>query len=400
VSFSDLLRFSAGALRGHRLRTGLSMLGVAIGVAAVILLTALGEGARTYVTEEFASLGTNILIVVPGRTETTGGLPGIGGVPEDLTIDDAEALRNASAAIDEVTPLVSGTETVSHRQRSRQVMIIGATAEMERVRNIRMAGGRFLPAGEWDRGSSIAVIGSETAAELFPGIDPVGEVMRIGDFRMRVVGVMAERGMSLGIDFDSLVVIPVATSMRLFNRSSLFRIMIQHDPRADLDRVRAEVTRILRERHDGEEDFTLITQDAVMSAFSQIFAALTAALAGIAAVSLTVAGIGIMNVMLVAISERTHEIGLLKALGAHPRQILAAFLIEAVLLSAAGGAIGLGAAWAAVRAVVAAYPVFPATTPAWAVAAAIGVSLVVGAVFGVLPARRATRLDPIAALRS
>jgi putative ABC transport system permease protein len=206
--------------------------------------------------------------------------------------------------------------------------------------------------------------------------------------------------MSLGIDFDSLVMIPVATGMRLFNRSSLFRIMIQHAPRADVDRVKSEITRILRDRHDGDEDFTLITQDAVMSAFSQIFAALTAALAGIAAISLTVAGIGIMNVMLVAVSERTREIGLLKALGARPRQILAAFLVEAILLSAAGGALGLAVSWATVRAVVAAYPVFPATTPAWAVTAALAVSLGVGALFGVLPARHATRLDPITALRS
>jgi putative ABC transport system permease protein len=400
MSFADVLRFSSGALRGHGLRTGLSMLGVAIGVASVILLTALGEGARTYVTEEFASLGTNILIVVPGRTETTGGLPGIGGVPEDLTLRDAEALLRTSNAIETLTPMVVGTETVSHLQRSRQVMIIGTTAEMEPVRDIRMARGSFLPDGEWDRGTSVVVIGSDVATELFPGVDPVGQVMRIGDFRMRVIGVMAERGVSLGVDFDNIVMIPVATGMRLFNRSTLFRIMIKHDPRADLDRIRAEVTRVLMERHDGEEDFTLITQDAVMSAFSQIFAALTAALAGIAAISLTVAGIGIMNVMLVAVSERTREIGLLKALGAHPQQILTAFLVEAVLLSALGGAVGLAAAWATVRAVVAAYPVFPATTPAWAVAAALGVSLIVGAVFGVLPARHATRLDPIAALRS
>ena len=215
---------------------------------------------------------------------------------------------------------------------------------------------------------------------------------------MRVIGVMASRGVTLGVDFDQVVLVPLATGMRLFNRNSLFRIMLQHDPQADVERIKAGVTRILVDRHD-EEDFTLITQDAVMSAFSQIFAALTAALAGIAAISLSVAGIGIMNVMLVSVSERTHEIGLLKAVGAHPRQILWAFLTEAVLLSTAGGLVGLGLASASLEIMVAALPGLDATPPIWAVAAALVVSIGVGAIFGVLPARTATRLDPITALR-
>jgi len=400
VTLRDVLAFAAGALRGHSLRSGLSMLGVAIGVLSVILLTALGEGARVYVTDQFMSLGTNILIVVPGRTDTTGGIAGLGGVPEDLTIADAESLRHTSAAIEDVTALSMGNETVSSGQFSRQVMIIGTTAEFQRVRNVAVSQGRFLPEGDWERGVSVVVLGPGLAAEIFPGQDPVGQVVRIGDFRMRVIGIMAPRGVSLGMDFDKIALVPVATGMRMFNRSSLFRIMIKHDPRADLERVRAEVTRVLRERHDGDEDFTLITQDAVMSAFSQIFAALTAALGGIAAISLTVAGIGIMNVMLVAVSERTHEIGLLKAVGAHPRQILLAFIVEAILLSSIGGAIGLATAFGIVKALGAAYPSFPVSPPLWAVLAAAGVSLAVGAIFGVLPARHATRLDPIAALRS
>lgn len=398
MSVLETLRFAVRALRGHGLRTALSMTGVAIGVASVIILTSLGEAARSYVVDQFASLGTNILIVVPGRTETTGGFPGIGGVPNDLTIADAEALAREVRAVTNVAPISNGNETVSAGGRSKQVMILGCTAEMRDLRDIEIRTGRYLPEGDWQRGAAVAVLGSGIARDLFPGTSAVGRVVRIGDFRMRVIGVMAARGVTLGMDFDQIVMVPLATGMRLFNRRSLFRIMLQHDPQADVAELQASVTRILADRHE-EEDFTLITQDAVMSAFSQIFAALTAALAGIAAISLSVAGIGIMNVMLVSVSERTHEIGLLKAVGADPRQILFAFLTEAVLLSAAGGLVGLGLAGVSLETLGAAVPGLDATPPPWAIAAALIVSIGVGVIFGVLPARAATRLDPIAALR-
>ncbi len=399
MSALDVLRFAASALRGHGLRTVLSMLGVAIGVAAVIMLTALGEGARRYVTDQFASLGTNLLIVVPGRTETTGGMPGFGGTPNDLTIDDAVAVLRRVRQIRALSPVAMGNETVSFGERSRQVAILGATAEMLEVRDLSMRSGRFLPTGDWDRGTSVAVLGPKSARELFPGIEPVGQVLRIGEFRMRVIGVMAQRGVAIGVDFDDVVIVPVATAMRLFNRTSLFRLLVSVRVYTEIEAAELMIGEVLRDRHDGDEDFTIVTQDAVASAFSQIFAALTAAVVGIAAISLTVAGIGIMNVMLVSVSERTHEIGLLKAIGAHPRQILAAFLVESIMLSAAGGAVGLLTGWLAIEALLAAYPGFSAAPPAWAVAAAAGVSLGVGAIFGVLPARHATRLDPIAALR-
>jgi len=400
MSFPDLLRFASGALRGHRLRTGLSMLGVAIGVAAVIVLTSLGVGARDYVTDQFASLGTNILIVLPGKTETTGGLPGLGGVPRDLTLEDAIAVVRGIPAAERVSPVSMGNERVSSGERSKDVAVIGTTAEMLKVRRLEMANGQFLPESDWDRGVSVAVLGHDLAADLFPGRNPVGQVVRIGDFRMRVIGVLASQGVSLGVDFDNLVMVPVATGMRMFNRTSLFRILLTLRPQASAEKAKQDIIALLEDRHSGEEDFTLITQDAVMSSFAGILEVLTLAIAGIAAISLTVAGIGIMNVMLVSVSERTPEIGLLKAVGAHRRQILAAFLVEAILLSLAGGVVGLLAGWGMVKAVVALYPTFPAHPPLWAVAAAFGVSLLVGAVFGVLPARQATELDPIRALRS
>jgi putative ABC transport system permease protein len=397
LSVRDLLGFAARALRGHRVRTGMSLLGVSIGVAAVVTLTALGEGARRYVVGQFASIGTNLVIVVPGKTETTGSMPGIGGVPHDLTLDDARALLRGVPEIEKAAPMVLGTETVAFGERRRQAAIFGSTHEALEVRHLTVSSGQFLPPLEWDRGSPIAVLGQTVAHELFPGRDPVGQIVRVGDWRMRVIGVLAPRGQQLGVNMDDVAIVPVATAMKMFNRTSIFRLVLQVRSHADLGRAKERIVRLITERH-GEEDVTAITQDAVLGALTSILRALTLALAGIASVSLAVAGVGIMNVMLVSVSERTREVGLLKALGAGRRQILAAFLAEAVLISSAGGLVGLAVGWAAVRVLVALYPALPATPPAWAVAAAFSLSVAVGAVFGVLPARRATGLDPVAAL--
>jgi putative ABC transport system permease protein len=286
---------------------------------------------------------------------------------------------------------------VAHGERRRQVALAGSTHEMRELRRLSIAQGRFLPPLEWDRGSPVAVIGTTLAKELFPGESPLGQVVRIGEWRMRVIGVLAPRGQQLGVDMDDVVIVPVATAMKMLNRSSLFRVLLQVRSPGELDRARDKVTRLLTERH-GEEDITCITQDAVLTAFNSILGALTMALGGIAAISLAVAGVGIMNVMLVSVSERTREVGLLKALGAGRRQILALFLAEAILISTAGGLLGLAFGWGAVQALVAIFPALRATPPVWAVGAALTLSVAVGAVFGVLPARRATRLDPVAAL--
>jgi putative ABC transport system permease protein len=397
VSPRDVFRFAQGALRGHRLRTGLSLLGVAIGVAAVVVLTALGEGARRYVTSQFQAIGSNILILLPGRTETTGAVPGFGGVPNDLTLEDVAAIRRGIPEITRIAPIAIGTETVSYGERRRQVAVAGTTADMKAVRNLWVARGRYLPEGEIQRGEAVAVLGNTVAQELFRGGDPIGQVIRVGDWRMRVIGVTASRGVQLGLDLDDLVVVPVATGMRMFNRSSLFRVLMQVRSQSELETARRKVLRLVRERHE-EEDVTCLTQDAVVTGLGAILTALTLALAAIAAISLAVAGIGIMNVMLVSVSERTREVGLLKAVGAGARQVLGLFLAEAVLLSTAGGLLGLAAGAAAVEGLVALYPGLPAQPPAWAVASALLLSITVGVVFGVLPARRAMRLDPVAAL--
>lgn len=397
MSLRDLLGFALGALFGHRLRTALSLLGMAIGIAAVIVLTALGEGARRYVTGQFTQIGSNLVIVIPGKNETTGTVPGVGGVPNDLTLDDAQAIARRVPRVVRVAPISVGTETVSAGQRRRQVAVFGATEEYFLIRELQMREGRPLPAGDYDRGAPVAVLGEQTARELFGAERAVGQVVRIGGWRMQVIGVLASKGVQVGVNIDDLVLVPVATGLEMFNRTSLFRVLIQTRSHTDLEAVKTATAALLADRH-GEEDVTCVTQDAVVSTFSSILGALTLALAAIAAISLSVAGIGIMNVMLVSVSERTAEVGLLKALGARPGQILGAFLAEAALLSTAGGLLGLAVGWLAIEGMVRLYPALPASPPVWAVVSAVVLSAAVGLVFGVLPARRATRLDPVLAL--
>ncbi|MEJ2190286.1 MAG: ABC transporter permease, partial [Acidobacteriota bacterium] len=321
MALGDLIAFAVGALRGHRLRTGLSVVGVAIGIAAVIALTALGEGARGYVVQEFSSLGTNLLIVLPGKVETTGMMP-FGGVVHDLTIADFQAVETRVSSVLRAAPLATGEEKVRYGGKARSVPVIGTTDDLVEVRRLKVGAGQFLPPGDPNRGGSEIVLGVKVAQELFGAESPLGKVVRLGEWRFRVVGVLEPRGRSLGFDFDDVVFVPVQTSMRIFNRSSLFRILVEVPEGADLQVAKEAVIRLLEERHRAE-DVTVITQDAVIDTLGSILGVLTLALVAIASVSLTVAGVGIMNVMLVAVSERRREIGLLKALGASTTQILA-----------------------------------------------------------------------------
>jgi putative ABC transport system permease protein len=398
MSVGDLFGFSGGALRGHRLRSGLSLLGVAIGVGSVILLTSLGEGARLYVTGEFASLGSNLIIVVPGKIETTGVMPLMGGVPRDLTLEDMEAMVRQLPSIRRAAPLVVGEAPARYGSKQRDITVAGTTAEFKDVRMLAIGAGRYLPPGDPHRGPRVCVVGAKIGRELFGAVTPLGEWLRLGEERYRVIGVMAPRGTSLGMDLDEVVHVPVWQAMKMFNRTSLFRILAEVNSFEEIDAARDASVALLAERHEGFEDVTVLTQDSVMSTFSAILAALTAALGGIAAISLSVAGVGIMNVMLVSVSERVPEIGLLKALGATRGQVVAVFLTEAAILSTAGGIAGLALGFAGSRFITYMWPAFPAQPPAWAVFGALGLALLVGVTFGLLPARRASLLDPVAAL--
>lgn len=396
---ADVTRFSWRALAGYPARTLLMLLAMAVGVGSVVVLTALGEGARGYVTAEFASLGTNLVIVLPGRSETAGVNPGamFGETPRDLTLEDSEALLR-SALVRRVAPLNVGSVSVSHGPRSRDVVMLGSTSELLPIRHWKMARGSFLPASDIDRPLPVAVIGRTIREELF-GPDPaLGEWIRIGDRRFRVIGIMESAGRSIGVDTAETIIIPVAAAQQLLNTQSLFRILVEARSRDVIERVRDFVEETIRLRHQGERDVTVVTQDAVLSTFDDILGALTLAVGGIAAISLAVAGILIMNVMLVAVSERTSEIGLLKAIGATPRQILLLILAEAAMLSLLGGLLGLALGEAGALALRLALPTLPAFAPVWVVGLVLATAIVTGLVFSVLPARNAAALDPVLAL--
>ncbi len=398
MRLEDVLRFGARSLATHRARTWLTLLAMGLGTASVILLSALGEGARQYVLNQFSQLGTHLLIVLPGRNETTGGPPPLlGETPRDLTLDDALALLRIPT-VETLAPLTLGSAPVSFGPLEREVMILGSTSELLPVRHLTLARGRFLPPDDPERAASVAVLGHKLAEELFGRRSPLGEWVRIGDRRFRVIGLLASTGQSLGHDLGDMAVIPVASAQALFNSPALFRILVQAKGREVLASTGEAVRATIRERHEGEDDVTVITQDAMLSTFDRILRALTLAVAGIAAISLSVAGVLIMNVMLVAVAQRTVEIGLLKALGAARRQIAALFLTEALMLAVAGTAGGILLSLLGVEVFNRSIQAFQLVVPAWAPIAAVIVSLATGLAFGLMPALRAARLDPVQSL--
>lgn len=394
---ADTLRFAARAAAGYPLRTFLMVLAMSIGVAAVVVLTALGDGARRYVVNEFTSLGSNLVIVLPGRSETGGFNPvnAVTSTPRDLTVDDARAVARAPA-VQRAAPIAVGTSEAVFNGKLRDVTVVGTTADYFRLRRIELAQGRFLP--EEDDNAAVAVIGSQIQSELFGGESAIGRVLRIGDRRFRIIGILAQTGQGLGMNVDEVVILPVTVAQSMFNSNTLFRILVEARGRAAIPRAKEQAAAILKARHDGEEDVTVITQDAVLATFDRILSTLTYGVAGIAAISLAVAGILVMNVMLVAVTQRTGEIGLLKALGAEGQAIRNAFLAEAALLSSAGALVGYLLGQAGAFGLRTAMPALPAFPPDWAVIAALATALSTGLLFGVMPARRAARLDPVQAL--
>ncbi len=395
----DTLRFARTAATGTPLRTGLLILAMSIGVAAVVMLTALGDGARRYVVEEFSSIGSNLVVILPGRSETRGFNPGnlVTSTVRDLTVDDAQALLRVPG-VTRVAPLIIGTTEINARGKLRETMLVGTNSEFIEVRHLKLAQGRFLSRDEPGRGSAEVVLGATIRQELFGNENPLGQTVRIGDRRLRVVGVLTEGGRGMGMSTNDLLIVPVAMAQAMFNTSTLFRVLIEVRSRAMVPGTKAAVLKAIIARHDGEEDVTVISQDAVLQTFDKILGVLTLGVGGIAAISLAVAGILVMNVMLVSVSQRTAEIGLLKALGATTGTIRTAFLAEAAMLSLVGAVIGvmLGETGAALLRYI--YPSFPAYPPAWAVLAGVGTALVTGLVFGVMPAKKAATLDPVQAL--
>lgn len=395
----DVFASAFGAAAGNPLRTALLMLAVAIGVAAVVVLTALGDGARRYVVREFTALGSNLVIVLPGRTATGGINPGsvVTTTPRDLTVADALAVERAPSVL-RVAPVVAGTSELSVGSRLRDTLVLGTTSGFLEIRRFVLAQGRFLPEEDWDRGSPVMVIGARLRAELFGAEPALGQFVRIGDRRFRVIGVLAASGSGLGMNTDELAIVPVALAQSMFNTETLFRILIEARSRGAIAEAKRQATEIIRQRHGGELDVTVITQDAVLATFDRLLGTLTLGVAGIAAISLAVAGILVMNVMLVSVTQRRAEIGLMKALGASHGTIRRLFLAEAAGLSIAGALAGFALGHLGAWVIRYLFPTLPAYPPHWAVLAALGTALATGVLFGVMPARRAAALDPVQAL--
>ncbi|MFL0796913.1 MAG: ABC transporter permease [Cellvibrionaceae bacterium] len=415
----DLLQFSFNTLMRHRLRTFLVAFAVAIGVAAVCLLTALGEGARRYVVAEFSNLGSNLLIVMPGRTETTGGMPAIyGATPRDLTVNDALMLARISG-VKRTAPVFAGTALVesnlleasdgfnkspqsspqNNTQRSREVIVLGSTPDIFPVRHLALAQGKPLPDSSFKKASPVCVLGSKLKWELFGHRNAVGQWVRIDSRRFRVTGVLAERGQSLGMDLRDMVIVPVQSAAQLFNTQSLFRVLMELEPYASEDEVKRGISRVIKERHQGDDDVTVISQDSVLAGFENVLELLTVNLGVIAGISLLVAGVLIMNISLITVSQHRQEIGLLKALGANNHLVKKLFVTQALLVASIGAVAGVVLALSLLYIARIAFPVFPLYTPLWAPPAAIFVAIVCGVIFSWWPSKRAAALQPVLALR-
>ncbi len=393
----DILRLAWQAVWFHRQRSVLTMLGILIGIASVILLTSIGEGARVYILTQFTQFGTTLVGINPGRIDTTG-LPGaLGTTIHPLTFADAAALERIRG-VERVLPVIVGTAPVEQADRTRNTFIYGVTADAPEVFRMGVRGGRFLPSMDPDQTAPVAVLGPKLKRELFGEEACLGRHVRISGERFMVIGLMESKGQFLGFDIDDSAYIPVASARQMFNREALHEIDVLIANASMIDPVVKRMKQALIERHNHEEDFTVTTQTGMLETLDRIIRIVSMAVGGIGAISLFVGAIGILTIMWISVNERTSEIGLARAVGATSGQILFLFLSEAALLSTLGGilgiAIGLGIAHI-LHLYVAALPV---QTPVEYVFFALGVSLVVGLASGLLPARKASLLDPVVAL--
>ncbi len=397
MTFEETIRHSTRAILDHRQRSLLTMVGIMIGIASVILLTSIGEGTRLYILHEFTQFGTNLVSVNPGKTQTSG-MPGaVGGTIHDLTVEDTEALARIPGVVKAV-PVAMGAAPVEYAGRERNVFIYGVTADGPEAWSMGVRAGRFLPEGDPRRGAPLSVLGPTVKRELFGEKNALGEYVRIGGQRFLVIGMMASKGQFLGFDIDDAVYIPVALAKQLFNRDDLAEIDLLLSNTSVIDSVVADMQRILIDRHNGEEDFTITTQTGMLETLDRVIRIVSLAVVGIGAISLLVGAIGILTMMWISVNERTSEIGLAKALGATPRQILWLYLSEAAVLSTIGGAMGLVAGMGLAWLIRLAVPALPVHTPPEYILLALAVSSTVGLLSGILPARRAAALDPVEAL--
>jgi putative ABC transport system permease protein len=393
VRLAEAWRVALDALRANRLRSVLTMLGVVIGVAAVVALVAIGTGTKQQIEQQVEGLGSNLLVVVPGRLEA-GSAPSV----STLSLDDVEAVGRVVGDPNRVAVTVSSGETVRAGSRTTFASIQGVLETTPTVFVRRLNRGGYLTRSDVNTARRVAVLGAGVAARLFGDRDPIGRQITIGGVRFRVIGTFEQLGQSLGIDRDGEVHIPVTAAQRLLGTDRIDALAIRAPDRERIDTLGRDIVATLGKRHP-DSDFSAVTQEQILGVLGDILGVLTGVLAAIAGISLLVGGVGVSNIMLVSVRERTKEIGLRKAVGARPRDIGLQFLLEAVLLTTIGGVIGMALGIAAALVVDRLTPV-PAAVTWWSLALAFGVSALVGIVFGVVPAQRAGRLDPVVALRT
>ena len=396
---SDSIHLAWRAITAHRLRSFLTLLGIAIGIAAVILLTSIGEGIHRFVLSEFTQFGTNLVSVAPGKVKTSGPAPsGIPSSVRPLTLDDARALERLPH-ITGMTAIAWGNTEVRGNGRLRRTTVNGVTPDMLQVYQMRIGSGQFLPFEDSENARAFVVLGSKLKTELFGAENPLGARVTVGHLQFRVIGVLESKGQFLGIDLDDAAYIPTARALELYNRDGMMKIDLSYEEGIAATRIAASIVATLKARH-GREDFTLTTQEDMLRTLSNILDILTMAVGALGSISLLVGGVGIVTIMTIAVTERTSEIGLLVALGAPRRTILGLFLGEAVALSALGGAFGLALGAGLAQLIHLLVPALPVHTPLAFVVLAELVAMAIGLLAGVLPARRAARLDPVDALRA
>lgn len=396
--FSDLIRFSLHSITAQKLRASLTILGIGVGIATVVLLTSLGVGVQRFVLAEFTQFGSTLIAINPGRPITRGISIGAFGTVRPLTLDDANALTKVPQSL-AVVPLVQGNAEAAASTRRRRTTVYGVGPEFPTAFNFRTQIGTFLPRDNPESPRAFTVLGYKLSQELFPNSNPLGQLIRIGGYRYRIVGVMESKGQFLGFDLDDSIYIPAARALQLFKRDSLMEIDLLYQEGVDADLVVDDIRKILVRIH-GREDFTITTQQQMLDVFDSVMELLTFAVSALGGISLIVGGVGILTIMTIASRERTSEIGLLIALGAEQHKILGIFLGEAILLSALGGVfgtvLGVGGAYLLHWFV----PNLPVHTPLHYLVIAEIVAISIGLVAGVMPARFASRLNPVDALRT
>ncbi|MCC6794585.1 MAG: ABC transporter permease [Candidatus Hydrogenedentes bacterium] len=401
MSWFEYMRVALDSVAQNKVRSFLTMIGVTIGVLAVILLVALGEGAQAYVAKEFADMGTNLLIITPGKQETSGMMPIIAGSFRKLTYENAKEIQRNAVGVKEVSPEVLGAGSVKYRDRERDTMILAVTPALERIRDVHVDIGRFLDEKDIEKNNKVCVLGAGLRDELFGNANPLGERVSINRSKHLVIGVMERKGVTLGIDADSIALVPLLSGQQMFygGEDELYQIVVQANSPEETTRATESMRAILTAAHDYTEDFTILDQTSMLATLDKIFMALKVMLSGIASISLLVGGIGIMNIMLVSVRERTREVGIRKSVGATRRDIGMQFAIEAITLSCIGGVVGILLAYAGTWTMRQFYPSFPIEASMWSIVVAFAFSATVGIFFGAYPAIKAASVDPVEALR-